>query len=78
MEGKTVGAVAAGLVLFLLAVQSGVLLWAILAGIVIGSTVFFVSRDWKAASTTGVFVTVVISAFGIVSMLSPGWYKTLL
>ena len=78
MDSNTVGSAIIGIVLLVLAAKSGVLFWAILAGITIGLVALFVLRDWKASSTVGAFVAVVISAFGIAAMVVPGWYKELL
>ncbi len=59
-------------------VASGVMPWVILAGAVTSLSLGIVSREWLGAFVLGVVVAGVISVFGIVAMVSPGWYKGLL
>ena len=61
-----------------MAFASGVLLWAIAGGVVVTGVVYGLTRERKTARDAGVLATAVISAFGVASMLSPGWYQSLL
>ena len=75
---EIIGVLGLGLVFAFMAFASGVLWWAIAGGVVVAGVVYSLTREWKTARETGVLATAVISAFGVASMLSPGWYKTLL
>ena len=75
--GQTFVGIIGTVIVVALAAASGVLPWAILAGGVTSLSVGMVLREWIAAVIAGAFMTVVVSAFGIASMLSPGWYQGL-
>ena len=76
MEQTILGAI--GIVIVVaLAAASGVLPWAILAGGVTSLSIGMVLREWIAAVIAGASMTAAVSAFGIASMLSPGWYEGL-
>ncbi len=62
----------------ILIAASGSLQWVIIGGVAASGLAFIVSRQWKRAATTGVAATIIISALGIMAMISPGWYKNLL
>ena len=72
------GYVFVGLLWLALAVASGSLPWAVFGGLGASGVTMVASRQWTNALAVGVFVAIVISAFGIAAMLSPGWYKGLL
>ena len=61
-----------------IAFVSGVLLWAIVGGVAVAAVFYFVSRERRLALDTGFIAIVLITAFGVASMLSPGWYQSLL
>ena len=60
------------------AVASGVLPWAIFAGVGTFLLLDIVSNEWYDAFVFGVVVAGLISVLCIVAKLSPGWYKSLL
>ena len=64
-------------ILVALAAASGILPWALFAGLGTSASVGIVSRKLMAAMVAGSIVTAIVSAFGIASMLSPGWYQGL-
>ena len=66
------------MVLGLLAVVSGVLPWAIAGGVVVAGVVYWFTHEWGTAGITGGFTTAVILLLGGMSVLSPGWYQSLL
>ena len=70
--------VVGGLTGVVLIVASGVLPWAITGGVVSSGATFAVSRQWKGALAAGIAVAVIISLFGVMAMLSPGWYRDVL
>ena len=72
------GYVFVGLLWLVLAAASGSLPWAIIGGLGTSGLTLAVSRQWTIALAVGAFVTIIISAFGIAAMLSPGWYRGLL
>ena len=72
------GYVFVGLFWLVLATASGSLPWAITGGIGASGLTLAVSRQWTNALAVGAVVTIVISAFGIAAMFSPGWYRGLL
>ncbi len=72
------GYVFVGLLLLVLAVASGSLPWAIFGGLGAFGVTMVASRQWTNALLVGAGVAIVISAFGIAAMLSPGWYKGVL
>ena len=78
MNEKAVFGLIPGFVLIVLAIQSGILWWAIPAGIVSAATVFYFSRNLQATAIAGATVVAGISWIGIADLLSPGWYNTLL
>ncbi len=68
-----------GWILFaFMAFVSGVLLWAIVGGVAVAAVFYFVSRERRWAFDAGFITIVLITAFGVASMLSPGWYQGLL
>ena len=67
-----------GLLWFVLAAASGSLPWAIFGGLGASGVTMVASRQWTNALAVGAVVTIVISAFGIAAMFSPGWYKGVL
>lgn len=71
------GYVFVGLLWLVLVVASGSLPWAIIGGIGASSLTFAVSRQWTNALIVGAIVATIISVFGIVAMLSPAWYRSL-
>lgn len=58
-----------------LVVQSGVLPWAIAGGIATASLALWISRQWSVALSAGATVAVVAVVLGVVSTVSPGWYR---
>ena len=72
------GYVFAGLLWLVLAVASGSLPWAIIGGLGASGLALAGSRPWTNALAVGAVVAIIISAFGIAAMFSPGWYKGLL
>ena len=72
------GYVFVGLLWLVLAAASGSLPWAIFGGLSASGVTMVASRQWTNALTVGAVVAIVISAFGIAAMLSPGWYKDVL
>ena len=72
------GYVFVGLLWLVLAAASGSLPWAITGGLGASGLTLAVSRQWTNALAVGAVVTIVISAFGIAAMFSPGWYRGLL
>ena len=81
MDEKLVRQTFAGVVgmvmLIALAAASGVLPWALFVGLGASLAVGVISRKLIASLIAGAIVTAVVSAFGIASMLSPGWYEGL-
>ena len=67
-----------GLLWLVLAAASGSLPWAIIGGLGASGLTLAVSRQWTNALAVGAVVTIIISAFGIAAMFSPGWYRGLL
>ena len=67
-----------GLILLVLAIESGSLLWATISGVGAFGLTFAVSRQWTRALAVGAVVATIISVFGIAAMLSPGWYRGML
>ena len=61
-----------------LAFQSGILLWAGGAGVVTLVGVLVSSGRWQPALATACGVTFIVSLLGIMAMISPGWYLSLL
>ena len=78
MDRMTAMTAIGAVVLVVLVIQSGVLWWAIPAGIVSASTAFYFLRDLKVASIAGASATAGISLLGVVNLLNPGWYSTVL
>lgn len=78
MNQNTVGMIVCGLVVLALIVKSGVLALALLLGAIAFVVILFVSRDLKASTLAGSGTTAVVSLFGILAMLNPGWYQHLL
>ena len=72
------GYVFVGLLWLVLAAASGSLPWAIIGGLGASGLTLAVCRQWTIALAVGAFVTIIISAFGIAAMFSPGWYRGLL
>ena len=72
------GYVFAGLLWLVLAVASGSLPWVITGGLGASGLTLAVSRQWMNALAVGAVVAIIISAFGIAAMFSPGWYKEVL
>lgn len=75
---NTYGYVFAGMIWVALTVASGSLSWAIIGGLGASGVALAISRQWKSALAAGVVVSVAISVFGVIAMLSPGWYTSLL
>ena len=67
-----------GLLWLVLAASSGSLPWAIIGGLGASGVTMAASRQWANALAVGAVVAIVISAFGIAAMFSPGWYKGVL
>ena len=71
--------VVAGLVsVFMLATwiqESGVLPWAVLGGGLTFGAMWWLLRDLGAAFIVGIFTTAAIALMGIMSVVSPGWYR---
>ena len=72
------GYVFVGLLWLVLAAASGSLPWAVFGGLGASGVTMVASRQWTNALAVGAFVAIVISAFGIAAMFSPGWYKGVL
>ena len=69
----------AGVVFLLaLALASGVLPWAILAGVLALVVAYLFTQDLKQSLTWSLISGGVVAILGIMAMFSPGWYKTLL
>ena len=69
---QTIFGIVALLVLVVLAAASGILPWAMFAGMGTSISVGIVTRKLVAAMIAGAAVTAVVSAFGIGVMLSSG------
>ena len=71
--------VALGLVsIFMLAtwiMESGVLPWAILGGALVSVAMWRLLGELGAAFFIGISTTAVIALMGIMSVVSPGWYR---
>ena len=82
MDEKTIVTIVVGIVAILvvlsLVVQSGVLPWAIFAGVIALVVTLLVSRELKAAAAAGGITSAAVSFFGVLAMMSPGWYQSLL
>ena len=63
-----------GLILFIVAVVSGILIWAIPGGLLGSGITWWLTNDFKSSVVAGIIVAVVITAFGIANFISPGWY----
>ena len=72
------GYVFVGLLWLVLAAASGSLPWAVFGGLGASGVTMAASRQWTNALAVGAVVAIVISAFGIAAMFSPGWYKGVL
>lgn len=77
MSSKTVGQGMFGVGFVVLAFASGVLPWAIAIGAAAGAVSFLIRRTWQIALFWGGSTAVMVSALGIATMLSPGWYEGL-
>ena len=60
------------------AIQSGLLYWAFLFGVLAFTATLVLSRDLKLASGAGGIVAVLITMIGVANVLSPGWHQSLL
>lgn len=72
------GYVFAGLLWFALTAASGSLPWAIAGGLGASGLALAISRQGMNSLAVGAVVAILISAFGVLSMISPGWYRGLL
>ena len=62
----------------ILGFQSGVLPWAIAGGVAVAGVVLWYTREFRTAGGAGIFTTAVLLLLGGMSVLSPGWYQSLL
>ena len=62
----------------ILGFQSGVLPWAIAGGVAVAGVVLWYTREFRTAGGAGIFTTAAILLFGGMSVLSPGWYQSLI
>lgn len=67
-----------GVLLFFVAIQSGVVPWAILLGAITSGVWFAASREWKQALAAGGSIACVVMLFGILNVLLPGWHGEVL
>lgn len=79
-EALIIGAIAfvAAGVIVIAAIQSGLLPWAFLLGILTFAATLVLSRDLKLASGAGGMVAMLITMIGVANVLSPGWHQDLL
>lgn len=76
--GTVVGGIVAALVVLWLVIQSGVLLWAIFLGVIVSAVTLLLRRELRTAVAAGGITTVLVSFLGVLAMMSPGWYRSLL
>ena len=57
------------------AIQSGLLPWALLFGVVVFAAVLIYTREFQLASMAGVIVAGLIAGIGVFNVLAPGWYN---
>lgn len=58
--------------------ESGALSWVVAGGALVGVVSYWMLRDGRSALVYGGIATLVISAFGVAALLSPGWYESVL
>ena len=63
-----------GLILFLIALVSGILIWAVPGGVISSGITWWMTKDFKSSIVAGIIVAAVITGFGIANFISPGWY----
>ena len=63
-----------GLVLLMVALVSGILVWAIPGGFLSSGITLWLTKDVRSSAAVGIIVAAVITAFGIANFISPGWY----
>lgn len=82
MNQKTLTTIGLGILAVIgfltLALESGVLPWAIILGLLTSAVMLLWLREWKSACLAGGGVAFVIVSFGILALLSPGWYRDLM
>ena len=61
-----------------LIVSSGILLWAIAIGVAAAVAVYLVTRELASALSWGLSTAMCVLMLGAMSVLSPGWYQSLL
>ena len=62
----------------LLGLHSGVLPWAIAGSVAVAGVVLWYTREWRTAAIAGGSTAAVVLLLGGMSVLSPGWYQSLL
>ena len=57
------------------AIQSGLLPWAFLSGVVVFTVVLIYSRALQPAIWTGGSAAVLVTLIGVLNVLAPGWHN---
>ena len=78
MRPETSVTIGVAILLAILASESGVLPYAFAALVLVGGVALWLTSDWQTALHTGGAATLVVTAFGIASFLSPGWYQSII
>lgn len=63
-----------GVFFFLIAVVSGILIWAVPSGLLVSGMTWFLTKDIRSSVVAGIIVATVVTGFGIANFISPGWY----